>query len=66
MADKTERPTQEEILQALRTIKAVCENNVCYVGNCPFERNDCACCLQEIAPEDWVINDGEQWKAFLQ
>lgn len=24
MADKTERPTQEEILQALRTIKAVC------------------------------------------
>ena len=59
--------TSEEILDALKVIKEVCEENKrCY--SCPLHSyKDEWCNLKYWDAEDWDLNEGEDdraWRAF--
>ena len=53
---------KNEIINALKTIKEVCEMNYC--GECPLRMEVDECTLQRYAPYEWVINDTDNWIAF--
>lgn len=63
-------PSEEEILDALRTIKSVCEahqracgSDGCY--ECPFSFEDRCPFIEGDAPKDWKIATlPGVWKAF--
>lgn len=59
----TDRPSNEEILQALRTLKSLCD----HFASC----DDCPCCVDGqcavrfSAPAQYAINEPEEkWCAF--
>ena len=53
---------RNQIITALRIIKGECDNHdVC--KECPFGHGE-QCVLVQLYPDEWVINDGENWKAF--
>lgn len=57
--------TEEEILNALKVIKEVCEGyDPC--PNCPLYATEANCCgIQYRYAEDWELNDGTRmWRAF--
>lgn len=51
------------IVEALKTIKEVCEEHT-HCGNCPFHTNKCI--IQNVCPDDWNILESppKVWKAF--
>lgn len=53
---------EEKIINALKLIKSVCEDHKC--ENCPFliYENECGITYNE--PDDWSINDYNEWRAF--
>jgi hypothetical protein len=56
------KPSNEEILQALRTLKTLCVNSVC--EDCPCYRHG-TCKLQFTSPESYDLNEPEErWYAF--
>lgn len=64
----TERPTQQEILNALQIIKKTCEAypaGACF--DCPFNSSDTECMLGRDYPCDWKIKPDviTPWRAFL-
>lgn len=57
----TNRPSNEEILQALRTLKTLCVNSNC--NNCPCYKN--GECRVQSSPAEYEINEPEgRWYAF--
>lgn len=60
----TNRPSNEEILQALRTLKTLCDS----FSSC----EDCPCCkdgcqIRFTTPNSWALNEPEEkWYAFKQ
>lgn len=56
--------SRDKIIDALKTIREVCAENEC--SSCPIRNNENMCMLDdENAPLDWVLNDSEDWRAFL-
>ena len=60
--------SHEEILQALQTIKDVCDDHPRCIG-CPFYNDDdpegCNIVDSNRSPSEWAIKDTEEdWKAF--
>ena len=63
--------TQDEIINALKIIKEVCqehqENSGC--DECPLINSQNMTCNivgdYAVDPSDWEINDGQKWRAFL-
>lgn len=63
--DKTNY-TDEEIQNALKTIKDICTQSQC--ENCVFARNSSTldeCYIYELSPDEWVIRDNPIIKRYL-
>lgn len=56
--------SNEEIINALKTIKEICTKNIC--SECPFLNIDTdICTFSKIDPCNWIINEEKQiWRAF--
>ena len=55
------KPTNEEVYQALITVREFCSNNK-ECDSCPLDLGGCG--LLRKAPEDWRIGTLEYWKSF--
>lgn len=60
--------SKEEILNALRIIRDICDENGganCDI-TCPFSGDEDICKISEWSPNGWVINEPEKkWRALL-
>lgn len=52
----------KDIINALIMIQDICNNNAC--DTCPFQIYDKECGITYNEPDDWIINDFDNWRAF--
>lgn len=55
---------REKILEAMKTLKAVCEEGECS-NRCPFYYKN-KCYITYHAPVLWKTNEPEPWKAYKE
>ena len=60
------RPSNEEIVNAMKVLHNLCTNYGEGCSNCPLcIEKDCECYIYELVPADWEINEPEtEWKAY--
>ena len=58
---------QEKIIDALKTIKEICDNyNIGECDRCPLGDSDGDCRIEGLIPANWNINEPEGvWRAVL-
>ena len=55
--------TKEDIVEALKVIKSVCEDNDC--STCPFGNKNSFCLIKGMTPNAWKINsETDVWRAL--
>ena len=55
--------TKEDIAEALKVIKSVCEDNDC--STCPFGNKNSFCLIKGMTPNAWKINsETDTWRAL--
>ena len=57
---------KEKIIDALKTIQKVCEDNYPHCDMCPFCDATGGCGITSLSPCNWKINEpGGVWRALL-
>lgn len=62
MAQNLAGYTQDEVIKAVTLIQDICKTYPNCDG-CPFSHRGCN--ISAVAPYEWEINGGTEWKAFL-
>lgn len=56
---------KREMVNALRILKKICEEQTDGCEECPFSRQDDSCLMQTVSPNNYrIIDDSKVWKAF--
>lgn len=56
--------TKEDIVEALKVIKSVCEDNL-FCKDCPLGDNEGNCKLKRLEPRSWQISELDSiWRAL--
>lgn len=56
--------SREKILEALNTIRTVCQETKLLCAYCPLRDKNCECMLETQAPCDWKLVPKNKWRAF--
>lgn len=58
---------KEELLSALKLIRAECKKHARNCDECPLSRNSAECAIVYGLPEDWdLIDDDPNWRDFRE